>query len=39
MPIEYMKSGEEVKTPLHLTSGSVGSDQFNSSWRNKTSLY
>ena len=29
MPIEYMKCGEEAKTPLHLTSGSVGSDLFS----------
>ena len=29
MPVEYMKCGEEAKTPLHLMSGSVGSDLFS----------
>ena len=29
VPVEYMKCGQEAKTPLHLTSGSVGNDIFS----------
>ena len=34
--VEFMKASEEAKTPLHLTSGSVGSDLFSTK---KISIY
>ena len=36
VPVEYMKCGQEAKTPLHLTSRSVGSDLFSTT---KISIY